>query len=478
MTTQRIGGDSIYGTGTDGTVIIANNFTLVRDMYYDNLTINANVSLNTNGYRIFVKNILTLNGNIIGTNSNSGTISGSPALNSGNVSYSLGGNNGGNVYTATQLSNTYKKDILTLISGIVSDTSGQFISIKGGASGYNGANGVLTNATPGGTGPLNRDALAPGGPGTPGTGVPQAIGGTGGTGGGLVLICAKHITGVGSIITLGGGATSGAPSNTGSNGNAAPSATLTHHVDGSAHYITGNGVSGPHTSIVTPNLPHGSHVPATSAAIHGHTYRAVHAGTTHHSNDTRYHTSHHDHGQRTAGQHDHGHTYGTFSQGPHVDTLTGTFYAINGIPHTTPHRNHSGVAFSSDHSHTSPHFGHVDAADPHHGHYIPEHFGHKVYTPAGHVHYAYPYAHTDVNHQHQRHRQAGTVSHSGSQTYPGGTAGVRGSTTASQPGVTGGGGGIIIITDSTSNTISTSTLGGNGGTGTAQSGSVITIINA
>lgn len=51
--------DSIYGSGKDGTVTISANTDLTRDMYYSNLTIAPGVHLNTNGYRVFVRNILT-----------------------------------------------------------------------------------------------------------------------------------------------------------------------------------------------------------------------------------------------------------------------------------------------------------------------------------------------------------------------------------------------------------------------------------
>jgi hypothetical protein len=56
-----IGNDSVYGTGFDGTVSIASNTSLSRDMYYMNLTVDSGVHLNTNGFRVFVKNILRNN---------------------------------------------------------------------------------------------------------------------------------------------------------------------------------------------------------------------------------------------------------------------------------------------------------------------------------------------------------------------------------------------------------------------------------
>lgn len=56
--------DSIYGSGKDGTVTISANTDLTRDMYYSNLTIAPGVHVNTNGYRVFVRNILTFSSSI------------------------------------------------------------------------------------------------------------------------------------------------------------------------------------------------------------------------------------------------------------------------------------------------------------------------------------------------------------------------------------------------------------------------------
>ena len=71
--------DPIYGTGVDGSVTLdgtttilgmtpsSNVYTMTADLYFHNLTINAGVHLQPNGYRIFVKNILTMgNGSRIG----------------------------------------------------------------------------------------------------------------------------------------------------------------------------------------------------------------------------------------------------------------------------------------------------------------------------------------------------------------------------------------------------------------------------
>jgi hypothetical protein len=67
--------DPVYGTGADGSVTLdgtttilgmipsSNVYSMTSDLYLHNLTINAGVRLAPNGYRIFVKNILTLNNN-------------------------------------------------------------------------------------------------------------------------------------------------------------------------------------------------------------------------------------------------------------------------------------------------------------------------------------------------------------------------------------------------------------------------------
>ena len=52
--------DSIYGSGMDGNVSISANTTLTRDMFYNNLTISAGYTLNTAGYRVFVRNNLAM----------------------------------------------------------------------------------------------------------------------------------------------------------------------------------------------------------------------------------------------------------------------------------------------------------------------------------------------------------------------------------------------------------------------------------
>jgi len=71
--------DPVYGTGSDGDATLDGSttvlgmapsssvYSMTRDMFFNNLTLNADVRLAPNGYRIFVKNLLTLNsGSTIG----------------------------------------------------------------------------------------------------------------------------------------------------------------------------------------------------------------------------------------------------------------------------------------------------------------------------------------------------------------------------------------------------------------------------
>jgi hypothetical protein len=69
------GVDSVYGTGMDGDATLdgtttvlsmapsASVYSMTRDMYFNDLTINASVRLAPNGYRIFVKGTLKFMGN-------------------------------------------------------------------------------------------------------------------------------------------------------------------------------------------------------------------------------------------------------------------------------------------------------------------------------------------------------------------------------------------------------------------------------
>jgi hypothetical protein len=59
---QQLSFQSFFGDGSDGDVTIDTNTTLLRDMYYRNLVVEQGTSINTNGFRVFVRDTLYLNG--------------------------------------------------------------------------------------------------------------------------------------------------------------------------------------------------------------------------------------------------------------------------------------------------------------------------------------------------------------------------------------------------------------------------------
>jgi len=201
-----------FGDGSDGDVTISTDTTLTRDMYYNNLTINAGVTLHTNGYRIFVKNNF-INYNIVERNGNDGGDAaglynaglGGAALSDNNLGGSGAGGNGG---------------------GYASwGAPGDSVSPAEGGKGNNGSNGGGTNPRAGGAGgsvtpPDCRPFALPfaalltdypsltiikgGAGGGGGGGSDNGAGGGGGSGGGVIFIAAKNLINYGSIEAKGG----------------------------------------------------------------------------------------------------------------------------------------------------------------------------------------------------------------------------------------------------------------------------------
>ena len=82
---------SLYGSGVDGDVTISVNTTLARDMYYNNLTVNSGVTLNTNGFKVYVRSTLTNDGTIgtVGNNGTNGVSFGSAGVGGAATNFSL-----------------------------------------------------------------------------------------------------------------------------------------------------------------------------------------------------------------------------------------------------------------------------------------------------------------------------------------------------------------------------------------------------
>jgi len=235
-------GEMVFGNGEDGDVTISADTSLSEDMYYSNLIIDAGKTLNPNGWRVFVKNTLTLNGDFgvkesvgsIGVGSLSGTVAagvsvvdglGGAGEPDGYVSgYTFTGT--GSVTSSVGVSTSDFYDLRAAINAYQQRGS-DFIRGKGGAGGGTGAAGV-SGAGAAGSYPPNANTVgAPGGKGSAGTG---GTGGGGGRGGAVVMLSARVIAGTGGIYCEGGGAETGS---SGSPGSTAPSyhapASTNHH---------------------------------------------------------------------------------------------------------------------------------------------------------------------------------------------------------------------------------------------------------
>lgn len=499
---QRIGNDSVYGGGQDGTVVIASNTSLTRDMYYSSLTINNGSHLNTNGFKVFVKGRLTVNGSIginAGVTVSNATLAGTANIATGTTN-SIGGSAAGITYIASQASSSVRSYIENVLNGGVVSTSGTFSAFTGGAGGEDGAAGTVTPATAGtgataggagGAGSLSRNPGVAGGPGTNGTpgsnGVagstpPAAAGGSGARGGGVVVVVAKTISGTGSIVSLGSNASLGGSSATGtgatsgaagSAGSAAPTASLAYTVDNHAHYITGDGTHGAHASTPAPALP--TQYVAGLHSVHASGYNIQ----THHKASCIYGENHH----TGSSPHTNGHiphsTYHTprapasdyFHQNGINHTEGGPFGVVGGGASIARNQISSHTAGTNNYHETD----HCPGGTDFKGSPLPPHTQTRQRSDAWGYHY-----NDDT-------RFPGSQRHTGNASKAGGTggaagaagsSGTNGSTTAGGNGKSGGGGGILIVTDTTPSGVTTSVSGGTIGGVSGSDGNAITILNA
>lgn len=152
--------DSIYGTGADGDAVLdgtttvlstapsSSVYSMTRDMYFNDLTINANVRLAPNGYRIFVKGTLKF----MGTNSTIGFTTGystEGSIMQGGaaataVTHSLGGSATGFTATAPHSNmggTNYFRIPRQAVTGYSVTASGGPTFLRGGAGGTAQAGG-------------------------------------------------------------------------------------------------------------------------------------------------------------------------------------------------------------------------------------------------------------------------------------------------------------------------------------------------
>lgn len=165
----------VFGDGGDGDATIASGTTsITKDMYYNNLTIQTGGTLDTAGYRVFVKGTLTFQGTgKIARNGNNG----SNGNNGGNGSAGAGGAGGAGGNGGSALASG------TLYGG---EAGGNGATGGGGTTGggSNGTNGNQASTPSGITNAVGSSANAgTGNGGNSGGGFNGNTGGTGGTAG-------------------------------------------------------------------------------------------------------------------------------------------------------------------------------------------------------------------------------------------------------------------------------------------------------
>jgi hypothetical protein len=157
-------GDNADGTATcDGSTAVAgmtrsgSTYTMTRDVYFNNLTVNNTVTLLPNGYRIFIGGTLTVNGTI----QRNGASGGNGIDGAGGNTSGLGGA-GGSALGAGYLSGT-------VVAGQGGDGQGVGSTQSTGRNGVNVLNSLGLNAVTGGVGAGGIAA------GTPGVATPSNV---------------------------------------------------------------------------------------------------------------------------------------------------------------------------------------------------------------------------------------------------------------------------------------------------------------
>lgn len=223
-----------FGDGSDGDVVISTNTTLTRDMYYNNLTVNSSITLTPNGFKVFVKEELIVNGTISakgsnggnggnGGNSNSG---GSPGTGGtagvGETNGGVGSGGEGSNPAAAAPAAANATNSISIVNGV---SGGNSTSARLGGTGNGAVGGTTTNVFRpssliqsftlfNNVGIFTKGAASGGGRGGPGLGDDVGVhsfGGGGGGGasggvGGILAIYAKKVTvsATGSITAAGG----------------------------------------------------------------------------------------------------------------------------------------------------------------------------------------------------------------------------------------------------------------------------------
>ena len=219
--TNKFNSIAWFCNGSDGIQTLTVDTTLVRDMYYDTLTINPTVTLFAAGFRVSVLNTLTNNGTINRSGNAATTNTGAVGLVAGTTGIGGTGGSGGGAAAGAAGAGT---------TSSIGTAGGAGGTGSGGAGGAAGAVTVPTAALGGveqmnavRTASIARDlagTVLNGGSGAGGGGGGGAAGsgGGGGAGGGVLVIAAQTLMGNGIIEAHGGNGANAVLANGGGGG--------------------------------------------------------------------------------------------------------------------------------------------------------------------------------------------------------------------------------------------------------------------
>jgi len=216
----------MFGDGSDGDVTVTTTTNLSRDMYYRNLTLSGSAYLSTNGYRIFVSEVLDLSAAPTGAiafdsaqgSNASGTTGGVGAAAVAGIMVGGKGAGGAGANGATGAgANGTAGTNQTPANGGAGGAGGASGTGSGGGAGSGGAGGTIANSLSfrrwsadliRGVTIIAAGAGGGGGAGGAGDGTAGGGGGGGGSSGGCVFVSARIIerggsTGAGAIRAIG-----------------------------------------------------------------------------------------------------------------------------------------------------------------------------------------------------------------------------------------------------------------------------------
>ena len=219
----------LTGDGSDGNVVLTGNTTLVRDMMYNNLTINVGVTLFPVGFTIRVKETLINNGTINEkggngqTGSNLGAPGGAPSYTGSTCGSNIAsGALGGGGALAAAAGGLFGAGGVATASAL-SSLRGPVLSYAGGGGAGGGNHAAVAVAGSAGGAPFitNPSGFHVGGVGGAGLGAGSVRlgGGSGGAGGGVIDIWTNIINNNGTITADGGNGGPGLTSGVNNSGN-------------------------------------------------------------------------------------------------------------------------------------------------------------------------------------------------------------------------------------------------------------------